>query len=94
MAFCSDGVGSIKISGVILDFEVAILDPIKATLFGTRVHTSIFLADLDVNSKLLGHRDPVNLLVVLLGDCIVFGPQVLGVGHNLMQIGGRRHYNG
>mmetsp|Transcript_4816 Transcript_4816/g.11744 ORF Transcript_4816/g.11744 Transcript_4816/m.11744 type:complete len:531 (-) Transcript_4816:174-1766(-) len=80
--------------GMVLDFPVPVDNEIKVSLAGPRVHPRVLFPDLDVDSQLFGYGDPIDALVVFLGDGVVLGPQVLRVGYDPVQIGSGGNDNG
>mmetsp|Transcript_11875 Transcript_11875/g.27501 ORF Transcript_11875/g.27501 Transcript_11875/m.27501 type:complete len:212 (+) Transcript_11875:46-681(+) len=84
LGFLLRGGGFEKYLGMILDLPVSVLLPVETTLFSTGVHPSVFFPHLDVDAELPGHRDPIHLLVMFLGDGIVLCPKILGMRYNLM----------
>mmetsp|Transcript_37188 Transcript_37188/g.89736 ORF Transcript_37188/g.89736 Transcript_37188/m.89736 type:complete len:650 (+) Transcript_37188:22-1971(+) len=75
-----------KILRVVLDAIVSPVREVEPARFRPGMHPSVFLSDLDVYAQLLGDDDPVNLLVVLLRDGVVLGPEIVGVGDDLVKV--------
>ena len=59
---------------MVLDFPVPVCVKIEIPLTGPAVHPCILFTDFHMDAELLGDRDPVDALVVFLGNGIVFGP--------------------
>mmetsp|Transcript_11465 Transcript_11465/g.24456 ORF Transcript_11465/g.24456 Transcript_11465/m.24456 type:complete len:373 (-) Transcript_11465:721-1839(-) len=80
--------------GIVLDPIVSPVDEVESPRLRTGVHAGVLLADLDVDAELLRDHDPIDLLVVLLGDGVVLDPEVIGMGDDLIQVGRRGNDDG
>mmetsp|Transcript_30256 Transcript_30256/g.55588 ORF Transcript_30256/g.55588 Transcript_30256/m.55588 type:complete len:239 (+) Transcript_30256:1326-2042(+) len=70
------------------------VNEVESPRLRTSMHARVFLADLDVDSELLRDHDPIDFLVVLLGDGVVLHPEVVGVSNNLIEVRSRGNNDG